>query len=90
MPHVSFLGYAAFVFYGASMLEAPLRGYAGCDVMAISNWILSRDDQVGCLVLGPIDSAEQRLRGSMKYRAPRSVLVAFMPGKLTVEPPVQS
>jgi hypothetical protein len=24
------------------------------------------------------------------YRAPRSVLMAFLPGKLTVEPPVQS
>lgn len=24
------------------------------------------------------------------YRAPRSVLVAYLPGKLTVEPPVES
>jgi hypothetical protein len=61
-PQLSFLGYAAFVFYGASMLAAALRGYAGCEVLAISNWILLRDDQVGCLVLGPIDSAERRLR----------------------------
>ncbi len=67
-PQLSFLGYAAFVFYGASMLVAAVRGYAGCEVLAASNWILVRDDQVGCLFLGPIDAAEHRLRmaGSSK------------------------
>lgn len=65
-PQLSFLGFAALVFYGASMLVAALRGYAGCEVLAISNWILRRDDQVGCLVLGPIDSAERQLRGGLK------------------------
>ena len=61
LPQLSFLGYAAFVFYGASMLVAALRGYAGCEVLAASNWILARDDQVGCLFLSPIDGAERRL-----------------------------
>ena len=65
-PQLSFVGYAAFVFYGASMLLAAVRGYAGCEVLAISNWILARDDQVGCLVLGPVDYAEHRLtRGQL-------------------------
>ncbi len=62
-PQLSFTGYAAQVFYGASLLVAALRGYAGCEVLAISNWILGRDDQVGCLVLAPIDNAERRLKG---------------------------
>jgi FtsH-binding integral membrane protein len=62
-PQVAFLGYAAQVFYGASLLAAALRGYAGCEVLAISNWILGREDQVGCLALGPLDYAEHRLRG---------------------------
>ncbi len=62
VPQLSFLGYAAFVFYGASMLVAALRGYGGCEVLAASNWILVRDDQIGCLFLGPIDAAERRLR----------------------------
>jgi hypothetical protein len=62
VPQLSLLGYAAFVFYGASMLVAAVRGYAGCEVLAASNWILVRNDQVGCLFLGPIDSAERRLR----------------------------
>ncbi len=61
LPQLSFLGYAAFVFYGASMLVAAVRGYAGCEVLAASNWLLGRDDQVGCLFLSPIDDAERRL-----------------------------
>ncbi len=64
-PRLSFLGYSALIFYGASMLVAALRGYAGCEVLAISNWILGRDDQVGCLVLGPLDHAERRLNAGL-------------------------
>ncbi len=59
---LSFTSDAALVFYGASMLLAALRGYSGCEVTAISNWILGRDDQVGCLVLGPVDDLERRFR----------------------------
>ena len=58
-PAISFVGFAALVFYGASMLIAAVRGYAGCEVLAFSNWLLRRDDQVGCLVLSPIDALEQ-------------------------------
>jgi hypothetical protein len=67
LPQLSFLGFAALVFYGASMLVAALRGYAGCEVLAASNWILGRDDQVGCLVLSPIDSAERRLTDGREH-----------------------
>lgn len=59
---LSFTSDAALVFYGASMLLAALRGYSGCEVTAISNWILRRDDQVGCIVLGPVDAMESRLK----------------------------
>ncbi len=37
------------------------RGYGGCDVLAIPNWVLGRDDQVGCFVLSPVDNMETRL-----------------------------
>ena len=60
-PPLSFTSGAALVFYGASMLLAAMRGYGGCEVLAVSNWLLRRDDQVGCLVLSPIDHAERRL-----------------------------
>jgi hypothetical protein len=67
-PPLAFNSVAALVFYGASMLLAALRGYNGCEVTAISNWILRRDDQVGCLVLSPVDDLERRLKGSEVVR----------------------
>ena len=51
---------AALVFYGLSMLVAAARGYGGCEVLAISNWLLRRDDQVGCLVFAPVDHLDVR------------------------------
>ena len=54
---------AALVFYGGSLLLAAVRGYAGCEILAISNWILRRDDQVGCVVFSPIDAVEKRVTG---------------------------
>ena len=51
---------AALLFYGASMLLAAARGYAGCESLAITNWILRRDDQVGCVVFSPLDAIESR------------------------------
>lgn len=53
---------AALTFYGMSMLVAALNGDDGCEVLAISNWILRRDDQVGCALFFPVDHAETRLR----------------------------
>jgi hypothetical protein len=50
---------AALLFYGASMWLAAASGYAGCEVLAASNWLLRRDDQVGCAVFWPIDQLEQ-------------------------------
>ena len=54
---------ASFVFYGASMLVAAARRSGGCEVTAISNALLQRDDQVGCPLFAPLDVAEARLRG---------------------------
>ncbi|HEY6839483.1 MAG TPA: hypothetical protein VI389_12120 [Geobacteraceae bacterium] len=59
---LAFTSDAALVFYGASMWLAAIRGYGGCEVLAISNWLLRRDDQVGCFVLSPVDYLEHRLR----------------------------
>ena len=49
---------------GLAMLLAAARGYAGCEVLAISNWLLRRDDQLGCMVFAPVDLAETQLRRS--------------------------
>jgi hypothetical protein len=55
---------AALVWLGVSMLLAAWRGYAGCESLAISNWLLRRDDQVGCVVFWPLDEIEARMAGN--------------------------
>jgi hypothetical protein len=59
-PRVYFVGGGAAVFYGVSMLLAALRGTRACELLTISNWVLGRDDQVGCPVLTPLDNLEVR------------------------------
>lgn len=59
-PAFAFTSDAALIFYGISMVLAAIRGYAGCEVLAVSNWLLHRDDQVGCIVFAPVDSLEHR------------------------------
>ncbi|HZB30325.1 MAG TPA: hypothetical protein VE465_09180 [Streptosporangiaceae bacterium] len=51
---------AIWSFFGVSMLVAALRGYAGCEVLAIPNAITGRRDRIGCVLYTPIDAAEAR------------------------------
>jgi hypothetical protein len=53
---------AAALFYGVTLLVAAWQALPGCEVTVLSNWILRRDDQIGCPVFTPIDDAEARLR----------------------------
>ena len=53
---------AAALFYGLTLLVAAWRALPGCEATVLSNWILRRDDQIGCPVFTPIDDAEARLR----------------------------
>jgi hypothetical protein len=57
-PPVGFVSDAALLFIGASMLLAAVRGYPGCEVLAISNALLRRNDRVGCVVFDAIDRLE--------------------------------
>jgi hypothetical protein len=52
----------ALLFYGGSMLVAAARRSGGCEVTAISNALLNRNDQVGCALFAPVDLAQARLR----------------------------
>jgi Clp amino terminal domain, pathogenicity island component len=45
-PGLDVLNDAALLFYGGSMLVAARRGYAGCEVLAVSNWLLRADHRV--------------------------------------------
>jgi hypothetical protein len=38
--------------------DTALRGYTGCEMLALSNWLLRRTDQIACAVFTPIDSLE--------------------------------
>jgi hypothetical protein len=51
---------AAFLFYGASMLFAAARAAGTCEVTAISNAVLGRNDQIGCPLFWPVDAAEAK------------------------------
>jgi hypothetical protein len=64
---------AALIFYGASMWLAALRGYAGCEVLAASNWLLRRDDQIGCALFWPVDQLERHRTAQLHgRRAPQA------------------
>jgi hypothetical protein len=50
---------ATLIFVGSSLLFAAIRGDAGCEFLAFSNWLLRRRDQLACAVFTPIDSLER-------------------------------
>jgi len=56
----------AALFYGVTLIAAAWRGQPGCEATVISNWILRRDDQIGCPTFSPIDHAEARRARRMK------------------------
>lgn len=58
---------AALLFYGASMLFAAARAAGTCEVTAISNAVLGRDDQIGCPLFWPVDAAEARVAGRSEH-----------------------
>jgi uncharacterized membrane protein YoaK (UPF0700 family) len=53
-------GVAIWSFFGVSMLVAAVRGYAGCEILAIPNAVTGRRDRIGCVLYTPIDAAEAR------------------------------
>lgn len=63
-----YAGGGAALFYATAVLIAAWRWQPGCEVTVLSNWILRRDDQVGCPVFGPIDAAEARRRPRLAGR----------------------
>jgi hypothetical protein len=64
----------AALFYGATLIAGAWRAQPGCEAAVLSNWILGRDDQVGCPVFSPIDEAETRLHARRSAREPRAAV----------------
>src|SRR6266699_4450393 len=59
-PAFSVTSDAVLLFVGGSMVFAALRGSGGCDLRALSNWLLRCCDQIACAIFTPLDSLEQR------------------------------
>jgi hypothetical protein len=53
----------AELFYGVTLIAAAWHAQPGCEATVISNWILGRDDEIGCPAFSPIDQAEARRVG---------------------------
>jgi hypothetical protein len=53
-----YAGDGAMIFYGTTVLIAAWRGQAGCEGTVVSNWLLGRNDQIGCPIFAPIDEVE--------------------------------
>lgn len=67
-----YTGGGAELFYGTSLLVAAWRRQPDCEATILSNWLLGRDDQIGCPVFTPIDLAEARLRRRRRHAAVRA------------------
>ncbi len=63
-PSIDVLSDAVLVFAGTTMLVAARRGDAGCELLAVSNWVLRRNDRVGCILFEPVDRIEGRVTKS--------------------------
>ncbi len=53
----------ALLFYGSASLLAAARGYGGCEMFAVANWLRRRDDQFGCPFYLPADVVDHELNG---------------------------
>jgi hypothetical protein len=62
----------AALFVGTTLLVAALRAQPGCELTVISNSILRRDDQIGCVAFTPIDELEARLTARTRQRGTRT------------------
>ncbi len=49
----------AFLFYGTTLVLAAVAGTAGCEMLAVSNTMRGRDDEIGCALFLPIDTLDR-------------------------------
>lgn len=61
---VGWLSGGILLFFGASLLLAAARGYAGCEILAVSNLMFYRRDVMGCVLFTPIDRLDRAGRSS--------------------------
>ena len=78
-PGVDVISDAALVFYGGSMLVAAARGYAGCEVLAVSNWLLNRDLLLADIGPRPVKEY-QLVMTRAQLKTVRWIFLALLPG----------
>jgi drug/metabolite transporter (DMT)-like permease len=62
-PVLSVTSDAALIFFGGTLALTAFLGYAGCELLTPSNWLLRRHDQIACAVFAPFDALDHwRLR----------------------------
>lgn len=66
-PAVSAASDGTLVFVGLSMVLAALRSQGGCEMLAASNWLLHRRDQIACAIFTPVDAREWQSRHSYAH-----------------------
>ncbi len=59
-PALAVTSDAALIFFGGTLVLTALGGYAGCEILTPSNWLLGRHDQIACAVFAPLDALDQR------------------------------
>lgn len=52
--------FGIFAFVGLSMLFAAIRGYGGCELLALPKLLLRRDDAIWCPAQEPTEHTEER------------------------------
>ncbi len=60
-PILWFTADTALLFYGSAMLLAAVLDQLDCEVLALSNRLLYREDRLGCMIFAPFDFVDRRL-----------------------------
>lgn len=61
VPALWFTADTALLFYGSAMLFAAVLDQLDCEVLALSNRLLRREDRLGCMIFAPFDFVDRRL-----------------------------
>ena len=60
---LQFVHVPGLLFIGTASLLAAARGYGGCEMFAVWNWLRRRDDQFACPFFLPCDLVDQLVTG---------------------------
>jgi hypothetical protein len=68
VPALWFTADTALLFYGSAMLLGAGLDQLDCEVLALSNRLLRRDDRLGCMIFAPFDLRDRRLQRRLQQQ----------------------